>query len=149
MFKRKLKMRLTIIGTKLALKKNLLKCPSIPLKTFDQISCSELQLLQWEHVLFTHRWSCRSVTVCLWSACCLFVDVRADTHLIRLWAGQTARQRTTVAGQSGGEWWAAVCQDRFKVTERLLRRVTQRTQLLKGEYEQLFKSLIKGEILTG
>lgn len=42
-------------------------------------------------------------------------------HLAGLRAGQTARQRSTVGRQSGGERWAAVCQHGFKVTARLLR----------------------------
>lgn len=44
-----------------------------------------------------------------------------DTHLVRLRAGQTARQRSTVGGQSGGERRTAVCQDGLQVTGQLLR----------------------------
>lgn len=47
--------------------------------------------------------------------------VHVDTHLIRLGAGQTARQRPTVGGQSGGERRAAVCQNGLQVTGQLLR----------------------------
>lgn len=49
-----------------------------------------------------------------------------DTHLVRLWAGQTARQRPTVGGQGGGEGGAAVCQDGFQVAAHLLRKIIQR-----------------------
>lgn len=64
-----------------------------------------------------------SLRVCLLFYLC-DVCVAGDTHLVRLGACQTARQRAAVAGQSGGEGRAAVCQDRFKVTGQLLRRVT-------------------------
>lgn len=48
-----------------------------------------------------------------------------STHLICLGAGQTARQRATVAGQCGCERRTTVCQDWFKITGHILRRTIQ------------------------
>lgn len=63
------------------------------------------------------------VSLCI---CCRHIVffVHVDTHLICLGAGETARQWSTVGRQSGGERWAAVCQNRFKVTGKLLRKIT-------------------------
>lgn len=53
---------------------------------------------------------------------CVCVCV-GSSHLICLRAGQTACQRSTAAGQSGGEGRTAVRQDGLQVTGQLLRRV--------------------------
>ena len=44
------------------------------------------------------------------------------SHLVRLLAGQTARQRAAVCGQRGGEGGAAVRQDGLQVTGQVLRK---------------------------
>lgn len=66
--------------------------------------------------------------MCL-SRACTVVKVHLVTDLVRLGAGQTAGQGPTVAGQSGGERWSAVCQDGLQVTGQLLRRTTCRAGL--------------------
>lgn len=61
-----------------------------------------------------------SLCICCVRTCVLFFCA----HLIRLGAGQAARQWSTVGGKSGGERGAAVCQNGLKVTGQLLRIVT-------------------------
>lgn len=48
------------------------------------------------------------------------------THLVRLRAGQAARQRSAVGGQSGCKRRATVCQNGLQVTVQVLRTMTQK-----------------------
>lgn len=94
---------------------NFPKCPTKPLNPLPGQHAVN-RFVKFEHAFF-HR-----SLVILYLLCSYLFFLCA--HLVRLGAGQTARQWSTVGGKSGGERWAAVCQNGLKVTGQLLRVAT-------------------------